>query len=179
MANKRITDVDFIDSLNSNESFFVNQNSTIKQISKSNIVFDIVNGGTGADNISDARTNLGLGLVATENVVPISEGGTGATDSAVALENLGAAAVGHTHTASEIGAAESSHSHNASDIASGTLSSERLPVVSISKGGTGSSNGATGLKNLFAAGNTILSSYQYGSTLPSAGNAGRIFFLKA
>ena len=44
---------------------------------------------------------------------------------------------------------------------------------------TGSSNGATGLKNLLAAGNTILSSYQYGTTLPAAGNAGRIFFKKA
>lgn len=39
-------------------------------------------------------------------------------------------------------------------------------------------NTATGLKNLFADGNTILSSYQYGDTLPDAGNAGRIFFKK-
>lgn len=39
-------------------------------------------------------------------------------------------------------------------------------------------NTATGLKNLFADGNTILSSYQYGDTLPAAGNAGRIFFKK-
>ena len=29
MANKRITDVDYIDSLNSNESFFVNQNNSL------------------------------------------------------------------------------------------------------------------------------------------------------
>ena len=43
MANKRITDVDFLDSLSSNESFFVNQNNAIKQINKGNIVFDIVN----------------------------------------------------------------------------------------------------------------------------------------
>ena len=34
----------------------------------------------------------------------------------------------------------------------------------------------TGLKNLLAAGNTILSSYQYGSSLPSAGTKGRLFF---
>ena len=39
-------------------------------------------------------------------------------------------------------------------------------------------NTATGLKNLFADGNTILSSHQYGDTLPAAGNAGRIFFKK-
>lgn len=59
MADKRITDVDFIDSLNSDESFFVNKNNTIKQINKGNITFDIVNGGTGANNAEDARANLG------------------------------------------------------------------------------------------------------------------------
>lgn len=53
-----------------------------------------------------------------------------------------------------------------------------LPIVPITKGGTGSSSGATGLKNLFAAGATILSSHQYGDTLPTAGTKGRIFFKK-
>ncbi len=88
MANKRITDVDFLDSLSSNESFFVNQNNSIKQINKSNIVFDIANGGTGA------------------------------------------------------------------------------------------TNGADGLANLFAEGDTILSSHQYGNELPVAGKVGRIYFKK-
>lgn len=37
-------------------------------------------------------------------------------------------------------------------------------------------NTAAGLANLFADGNTVLSSYQYGDELPAAGNAGRIFF---
>lgn len=134
MANKRITDVDFINSLNSNESFFVNQNNAIKQINKGNIVFDIVNGGTGASNASDA------------------------------LENLGAAS--------------SSHTHNATDITDGTLTSNCLPTIPIDKGGTGSTDGAVGLKNLFASGNTILSSYQYGDELPAAGTVGRIFYKK-
>ena len=49
-------------------------------------------------------------------------------------------------------------------------------TVPMTRGGTGASSGATGLKNLLAAGNTILSSKQYGTSLPSAGNAGRIFF---
>lgn len=44
MANKRITDVDFVDSLNSNESFFINQNNAIKQINKGNVIDDIVDG---------------------------------------------------------------------------------------------------------------------------------------
>lgn len=38
--------------------------------------------------------------------------------------------------------------------------------------------GWVGLKNMLADGNTILSSNQYGDTLPAAGNAGRIFFKK-
>ena len=59
MIDKKITDVDFIDSLDSNESFFVNKNSSIKQINKSNIVFNINNGGTGATTVEEARENLG------------------------------------------------------------------------------------------------------------------------
>ena len=51
-------------------------------------------------------------------------------------------------------------------------------IVPIANGGTNASNGATGLKNLFASGATVLSSYQYGDTLPAAGTAGRIFFMK-
>ena len=58
MANKRITDVDTIELLNSDESFFVNQNNTIKQINKNNIVFGLINGGTGAATVEAARENL-------------------------------------------------------------------------------------------------------------------------
>ena len=49
-------------------------------------------------------------------------------------------------------------------------------IVAIENGGIGSSDGATGLANLFAAGATVLSSNQYGDELPEAGTAGRIFF---
>lgn len=59
MANKRITDVDFLDSLNSDESFFVNRNNSIKQINKKNVVMEIVNGGTGATTAEQALINLG------------------------------------------------------------------------------------------------------------------------
>lgn len=51
-------------------------------------------------------------------------------------------------------------------------------IVPITSGGTNASDGATGLKNLFADGVTVLSSYQYGDTLPEAGTVGRIFFKK-
>lgn len=51
-------------------------------------------------------------------------------------------------------------------------------VVAMSAGGTGATDGATGLKNLFAAGATVLSSNQYGDALPDPGTPGRIFFKK-
>lgn len=49
-------------------------------------------------------------------------------------------------------------------------------IVPIANGGTNASNGAIGLANLFAEGATVLSSHQYGDTLPEAGTVGRIFF---
>ena len=49
-------------------------------------------------------------------------------------------------------------------------------IIPIENGGTNSSDGSTGLANLFASGATVLSSYQYGDELPEAGTVGRIFF---
>ncbi len=46
------------------------------------------------------------------------------------------------------GKADSSHSHSASNITSGTLSSDRLPTVPISKGGTGATTAENALTNL-------------------------------
>ena len=51
-----------------------------------------------------------------------------------------------------------------------------MGTVPITKGGTGASNGSTGLANLLAAGNMVLSTYQYGDELPAAGTLGRVFF---
>ena len=94
MATKRITDVDYIHSLNGNESFFINQNSSIKQINKRNIVFGINNGGTGATSVAGARNALGLGN--TDGALPIANGGTGATTAEEARVNLGIIAMTST-----------------------------------------------------------------------------------
>jgi hypothetical protein len=51
----------------------------------------IADGGTGASNSSDARTNLGLGAVSVENIVPVTKGGTGATTVTAGRVALGAA----------------------------------------------------------------------------------------
>lgn len=49
----------------------------------------IEKGGTAATTAAAARSNLGLGSVATENTVPIEKGGTAATTAAAARSNLG------------------------------------------------------------------------------------------
>lgn len=75
----------------------------------------------------------------------IEGGGTGATTVDDARTALGAASINHNHTVDNItglqdqldGKAASSHNHDAADIASGTLSTDRLPTVPITKGGTG------------------------------------------
>lgn len=51
-------------------------------------VVSIEMGGTGANTAAAARTNLGLGTVATKDVVPVSMGGTGATNKGTAQVNL-------------------------------------------------------------------------------------------
>lgn len=55
---------------------------------KTFIALPVSSGGTGALSASGARTNLGLGTVATENTVPVSKGGTGGTTAAAARTNL-------------------------------------------------------------------------------------------
>lgn len=56
--------------------------------------------------------------------------------------------------------------------------SDLMGSVPIAKGGTGATDGSTGLANLLASGNMVLSSYQYGDALPAAGAPGRLFFKK-
>lgn len=57
---------------------------------------------------------------------------------------IGAAATNHTHS----GYAASSHNHAASNITSGTLSIDRLPTVTVAKGGTGATTAAQARTNL-------------------------------
>lgn len=51
-------------------------------------------------------------------------------------------------------------------------------VIPMTRGGTDATDGVTALKNLLASGEMILSSHQYGDTLPDPGIPGRIFFKK-
>jgi hypothetical protein len=60
------------------------------------------------------------------------------------------------------------------------ITAERLPVVPMSKGGTGAQNGSEGLKNLLAAGYMQLSGYQIVDSveaIPADAPEGAIFFV--
>lgn len=79
MADKRITDVDFIESLDGSESFFINQNSTLKQVNKGNAfkdtIWNVNNGGTGATDAATARENLGAQTKNIYDTITLSSSG--------------------------------------------------------------------------------------------------------
>lgn len=87
MATKRITDVDYIESLDGSESFFINKNSSIKQINRGNafknIIWDIGHGGTGATSASAARENLGAQIkhIPTTVILPANGWSTSNTQT--------------------------------------------------------------------------------------------------
>lgn len=60
-----------------------------------------------------------------------------------------------------------------------TFESTNDIIIPMAKGGTGSDDGATGLSNLFGAGPTILSAFQYGPNLPIPSEEGQLFFQQA
>ena len=62
--------------------------SSWKRIILSNDIIGIDHGGTGATTANEARSALGLGSVATQDVVPTSMGGTGSADNAQAWLNI-------------------------------------------------------------------------------------------
>lgn len=73
-------------------------------------------------------------------------GKTGAVS--LSASDVGARANTWMPTASDVGAAASSHKHAAGDITSGTLSTDRLPTVPLTKGGLGGTDRLTSAKNL-------------------------------
>jgi hypothetical protein len=85
----------------------------------------VANGGTGATNASNARTNLGLGTIATLNSpLPIANGGTGSTTNSGARTNLGLGTI-------------ATQNSNAVSITGGTITG--ITDLTVADGGTGRS----------------------------------------
>ena len=148
MANKRITDVDTVE-LKSNELFFINQNNTIKQVPKADVIESVVNSFSDESIATDVKSKLGLGLVASKDVVPIANGGTGASNPAAARNALGLDFI------------------------------DEEKVVPIENGGTGTTNIDEALLNLLSHGIVLSEGIHYGdSTNDFTGDLtdGAIFF---
>lgn len=142
---------------------------------------------------SNAVTNgkIATGAVSTDKIADdavtadkIADGAVGTAamaSGAVTTDKLGGASV----TAAKLGSSAvetakiADGAVTAAKMADGSVTMAKLgATVTIAKGGTGATDGATAIKNLFAAGATILSSNQYGASLPSTATAGRLFFKK-
>jgi hypothetical protein len=93
----------------------------------------VAGGGTGATTAAAARTNLGLGVVATANVVPIAWGGTEATTAAGARGNLGLGSL-------------ATQNANAVSITGGSITG--IAALGIAFGGTGATTAAGVRANL-------------------------------
>lgn len=117
----------------------------------------VAKGGTGRSSLTDNYVLVGNGTAAISMVSPSTSGYILMSNGLYSLPSFKSQT-----SITSVGT-----------VTSGTWNAT---AIALTKGGTGATSGSVGLKNLFAAGNTILSSYQYGSSLPSAGNTGRLFF---
>ena len=108
----------------------------------------VANGGTGATDASTARTNLGLGTIATQNAnsvtitggsitgitdLAVADGGTGASDASTARTNLGLGTIA---------------TQNASNVTISGGSITGITDLAVADGGTGASDASTARTNL-------------------------------
>lgn len=136
----------------------------------------IISGGTGATTASGARTNLGLGTIATQNASSVSITGgsiTGITDLAVADGGTGASTASAARTNLGLGTIATQDASNVS-ITGGSVTG--ITDLAVADGGTGASSASTARSNLGAAAsgaNSDISSISNMSSITMA--AGTIF----
>ena len=111
----------------------------------------VVNGGTGASDAGTARTNLGLGSIATQDSSSVSITGgsvTGITDIAIADGGTGASDAGTARTNLGLGTIATQAANNIS-ITGGSITG--ITDLAVADGGTGASDAAAARSNLGAA----------------------------
>ena len=108
----------------------------------------VADGGTGASDAATARTNLGIGTVATQNANNVSITGgsiTGITDLAVADGGTGASDATTARTNLGLGTISTQNANNVS-ITGGSITG--ITDLAVADGGTGASDAATARTNL-------------------------------
>lgn len=113
-------------------------------------IIPVANGGTGSGTASGARTNLGLGSVATESKVPLNKGGTNATDAAGARSNLGLGNLATLNSPLAVdkgGTGATGASGARTNLGLGSMATLSSPLP-IANGGTGKTNATDARANL-------------------------------
>lgn len=133
-------------------------NSDITSLSGLTTALSVSQGGTGASTPEASRTNLGLGSVSVEDIVPLIKGGTGATTPSAARTNLG---LGLVSTESIVpvtkGGTGSSSAENARLALVSAKSGDNYDITSLNNLTTALSieQGGTGVDNQAALWNAI------------------------
>lgn len=125
---------------------------TDKNGSKEFLVLNGADGSSGAAHTHENATESKSGFLSAEDKAKLNGIESGAqvnTVTGVKGEVQTGYMTGNISISSaDIGAAPVSHEHSAANITSGTLNSNRLPTIPISKGGTGAANSNSALESL-------------------------------